>query len=201
MLSGTIMRNIVALLALSTVGAFAQTPVVTAVQDGAAYTADIPQGAVFVVKGTNLSGAGYAEATAPAYPTTLNSVQINLTAVSGGTVVPALLVYTYNQGGVNQLAAVLRSTTALGAYDLRVANGANTSAPFRMNVVARKPGIITADGSGSGEAQATLSGALILARRSNLGKIGQFDTRPGRPGERVDLWGTGVGSDILSDEG
>jgi uncharacterized protein (TIGR03437 family) len=195
------MRRILALLALSAAAVFAQTPAITAVQDGAAYTADIPQGAVFVVKGTNLSAAGYAEATAPSYPATLNSVQINLTAVSGGTVVTALMVYTYNQGGVNQLAAVLPSTTAIGAYDLRVTNGANTSAPFRMNVAARKPGIVTADGSGSGEAQATLSGGLILARRSNQGKIGQFDTRPARPGERVDLWGTGVGADVAADTG
>jgi len=195
------LKRILVLLALSAAAGFAQTPAITAVQDGGAYTADIPQGGVFVVKGTNLSAAGLVQATAPNYPTTLNSVQINLTAVSGGTVVTVLMAYTYNQSGVNQLAAVLPSTTAIGAHDLRVTNGANTSAPFRMNVVARKPGIVTADGSGSGEAQATLSGGLILARRSNLGKIGQFDTRPAAPGERVDLWGMGLGADVASDTG
>src|SRR5262249_13930493 len=145
--------------------------------------------------------SGFAQANAPTYPTTLNGVQISLAATSGGAVAMALMVYTYNESGANQLAAVLPSATVTGAYDLRVTNGSNTSAPFRITVVARKPGIITADGSGSGEAQATLSGALILARKSNQGKLGQFDTRPARPGERVDLWGTGLGADVAADTG
>ena len=97
------------------------------------------------------------------------------------------MVYTYNVGGVNQLAAVLPSDAAVGAYDLRVENGAGTSAPFRTSVVARKPGIVTAAGDGVGPAQATLDGKLILQRTSNLGKIGDFDTRSAHPGERVDL--------------
>ena len=189
------------LLVLLSAAVFAQTPAITAVQDGAAYTSDLAPGGVFVVKGTNLSAAGFEQGSAPSYPATLNNVRITLTAVSGGAVVNAMMVYTYNQGGVNQLAAVLPSSAAVGAYDVRVVNGANTSSPFRAAVVARKPGIVTADGSGSGEAQATLSGALILARKSNQGKIGQFDTRPARPGERVDLWGTGLGADIANDTG
>src|SRR5262249_20334544 len=36
---------------------------------------------------------------------------------------------------------------------------------------------------------------------SNVGKIGAFDTRPARLGERVDLWGTGLGADTASDTG
>ena len=78
------MKLILALLALSAANTLAQTPSVTAVLDGGAYTADVPQGAVFVVKGTNLSAAGFAQATAtPAYPSSLNNVQITLTAVAG----------------------------------------------------------------------------------------------------------------------
>ena len=45
-------------------------------------------------------------------------------------------------------------------------------------MVARKPGIVTADGTGAGIAQATIGadfGALI--RTSNQGKIGVFMTR------------------------
>jgi uncharacterized protein (TIGR03437 family) len=195
------MKRVLVLPALLTAVAFAQNPAITAVQDGGGYTNDIPQGAVLVVKGTNLSAAGIQQAQAPAYPATLNNVRITFTAVSGGAVVNVLMVYTYNQSGVNQLAGVLPSTAATGAYDVRVINGSATSAPFRANVVARKVGIVTADGSGSGEAQATLSGALILQRKSNQGKIGQFDTRPARPGERMDLWGTGIGADVASDTG
>ncbi len=178
----------------------AQTTI-TAVQDGAAYSSNVPQGAVFVVKGTGLSGAGYVNSAAPLYPTILNNVRITFTAVNGGAVVNALMVYTYNLDGVNQLAAVLPSTAPVGAYDVRVTNGATASAPFRSSVVARKPGVITANGGGTGPAQATLSGQLILQRNTDLGKIGIFDTRPARPGERVDLWGTGVGPDVASDTG
>ncbi len=193
------MKCPVLLVFLSCAVAMAQT--VTAVQDGGAYTNNIAQGSVFVVKGTGLSGAGFVQATAPIYPTTLNSVRITMTAVTGGAVVNPLMVYTYNLSGVNQLAAVLPSTAAVGNYDLRVINGAATSAAFRTAVQARKPGIVTAAGDGSGPAQATLNGELILQRTSNVGKIGDFDTRPARPGERVDLWGTGLGPDVASDTG
>lgn len=195
------MKSLVPCFALLAALGVAQTPTVTAVLDGGAYTAGIPQGAVLVVKGSNLSSPGFVQAAAPNYPAALNGVQIRLTAVGRPNAVTALMVYTYNQSGVNQLAGLLPSTTTIGAYDLRVSNGANTSVPFRVNVVARKPGIITADGSGSGEAQATLGGELILARRANQGMIGPFDTRPARPGERVDLWGTGLGADVASDTG
>lgn len=187
-------------LILFAAGAVAQ-PAITAVLDGAAYTEGIPQGAVFVVKGTNLSGAGIVSAPAPTYPKTLNNVSITLTPAAGGADVQAYMVYTYNSSGVNQLAGLLPSSTAAGSYNLKVTNGASTSAAFKTNVVARKPGIVTASGSGAGPAQATLAGALILQRFSAVGKIGDFDTRPARPGDRVDLWGTGLGPDTSSDTG
>ena len=194
------MKRILACFSLSTVAAMAQ-PAVTAVLDGAAYTNNIAQGSVFVVKGAGLSAPGDVRANAPSYPTVLNNVKISLTAVAGGAVVTPLMAYAYNVSGVNQLAAVLPSSAAAGAYDLRVENAGATSAPFRTNVVARKPGIVTASGDGFGPAQATLSGSLILQRTSNQGKIGDFDTRPARLGERVDLWGTGLGPDAASDSG
>ena len=176
-------------------------PVVTAVVDGAAYTNNIAQGSVFVVKGSGLSASGIVQATTVPYPATLNDVSITITPVAGATVVMPRMVYTYNSGGVNQLAALLPSNAAVGAYDLKVTNGAATSAAFRITVVARKPGIVTANGDGSGPAQATLSGGLILARNSNVGKVGVFGTRSAHPGERVDLWGTGLGPDSASDTG
>ena len=103
------MRRILGLLALSAAPVVAQTPSITAVLDGGAYTNDIPQGAVFVVKGTNLSAAGFAQAIAPTYPTTLNGVQISLTAASGGAVAMALMVYTYNESGANQFCLLYTS--------------------------------------------------------------------------------------------
>lgn len=194
------MKRILTVLALSTGAALAQ-PAITAVLDGGAYTNNIAQGSVFVVKGTGLSAAGFVQAVAPAYPTTLNNASISLTAVAGGTVVNAKMAYTFNANGVNQLAAVLPSTAAVGAYDLRVVNGTATSAPFRTSVVASKPGIVTASSDGIGPAQATLDGKFILQRTSNLGKIGDFDSRSAHLGERIDLWGTGLGPDAASDTG
>ena len=79
--------------------------------------------------------------------------------------------------------------------------GPAVSSPFRVSVVSRKPGIVTASGDGSGAAQATLDGKLILQRERNLGRLGEFETRPARPGERVDLWGTGLSADLASDGG
>jgi uncharacterized protein (TIGR03437 family) len=193
------MRLLLASIALAA-AAMAQ-PVVTAVQDAAAYTIDVAQGSIFVVKGTGLSAAGTVQATDVPFPTTLNNVSIALTAVPGGTIVTPRMVYTYNSAGVNQLAAMLPSNAAVGVYDLKVTNGTATSGAFRISVVARKPGIVTATSDGNGQAQATLSGALILARNSNLGKVGVFDTRSAHPGERVDLWGTGLGPDSGSDTG
>lgn len=193
------MKRILAFSALIT-SAIAQ-PSIREVWDGGAYTANVAQGSVFVVKGSGLSTAGLVQAPPPIYPKILNNVQITFTPAGGGAAIEMLMVYTYNLSGVNQLAGVLPSTTPVGAYDVRVINSGSTSAPVRTSVVARKPGIVTADGRGSGPAQATLSGQLILQRTSNQGKIGQFDTRPAHAGDRVDLWGTGVGADAASDTG
>lgn len=189
------------LIFLSLAMAAMAQPVVTAVQDGAAYTNGIAPGAVFVVKGTGLSAAGTATGTPPMYQATLNNVRLSMTAVTGGAAVTPLMLYTYNAGGVNQLAAMLPSNAVAGAYDLRVTNGAATSAAFRTSVVVRKPGIITVSGDGNGPAQATLDGKAILQRNSNTGRVGEYDTRPARPGERIDLWGTGLGADLASDTG
>jgi hypothetical protein len=34
-----------------------------------------------------------------------------------------------------------------------------------------------------------------------MGKIGEFDTRPAYPGDRMDLWGSGLGPDVAADTG
>jgi uncharacterized protein (TIGR03437 family) len=179
----------------------AQTPSITAVLDAAALTANLAPGSVFAVKGTGLSAAGFVQPASLPYPTILNNARITLTPAAGGAELQMLMVYTYNVGGVNQLAGVIPSTVPPGAYDVRVINGAATSAPFRTTVVARKPGIVTADASGAGIAQATLEGKLILQRNSVMGKIGDFDTRPAHAGDRMDLWGTGLGADVAADAG
>lgn len=196
-------RRLVCLIALVLAWALAlsaQTPNITAVLDGAGYIENLAQGSVFVVKGTNLCSAGLSQGTAPRYPKILNNVRITFTTI-GGVVYEMLMVYTYGEGSVNQLAGVVPSDTPLGVYDVRVVNGTAASAAFRTIIRARKPGIVSADGSGSGIAQATLEGKLILQRNSVMGKIGDFDTRPANPGDRMDLWGTGLGPDVAADTG
>jgi hypothetical protein len=75
----------------------------------------------------------------------------------------------------------------VGSYDLIVNNSGIASAPFRIGVVVRKPGIVTVTSDVKGPAQATLEGGLALQRNRDVGKIGVFDTRPARVGNRVDL--------------
>ncbi len=181
---------------------FAQ-PVVTHVQDGAAYTSDIAQGSVFVVKGSGLSDTGYVEATAPNYPTILNRVLINITQTGPPPkIIQPRLIYTYNLNGVNQLSVLLPSTVEPGNYNLVVTSTVNgstaSSAPFPIRVVARKPGIVSADGTGTGPAQATTA-SNDLIRFAGPGQLGSFQIKPTYPGDTIVLWGTGFGPDVASD--
>src|SRR5689334_929970 len=110
----------------------AQTPVVTEVLDAGEYSAGVAPGGVFVVKGTNLSSAGYVPAASLPLATTLNNVKITFIRFSGSPVpTDAYMVYTYNLSGVNQLAAILPSSVAPGDYNLTVTNSAGTSSNFR----------------------------------------------------------------------
>src|SRR3989442_11874904 len=104
------------------VAAYAQTPTVTAVLDAGEYSNNIAQGSIFVVKGTNLSASGYTPAPGLPLATTLANVKITLTPVRPGTGTDAFMVYTYNVGGVNQLAALLPSSIIGGDYNLTVTN-------------------------------------------------------------------------------
>src|ERR1700733_2159096 len=75
-----------AAMCLST-AAWAQAPNITAVLDAGSYTANLAQGSIFVVKGTNLSSAttngGFSQAGFP-LPATLAGVKITFTPVAGG---------------------------------------------------------------------------------------------------------------------
>src|SRR5271154_375800 len=84
-------------------------PTITAVQDAATYTAGVAEGSIFVVKGTNLSGSGFTETSFP-LPPAQDGVSIAFTPTAGGASTNAYIVYLYNKGGVNQLAAILPST-------------------------------------------------------------------------------------------
>jgi uncharacterized protein (TIGR03437 family) len=171
-------------------------PTISAVLDAGSYTPGIAQGSVFVVKGTNLSASGYTPFGFP-LPTSSGGVTINLTALTGGTPTPAYLIYLYNQNGVNQLAAVLPSTVAVGTYNVTVTNGTQTSAAATVQVVARKLSFITADGTGNGLAvvQNYISASQLDVNRFTTGTIGGVTVSPLHPGQVGIAYTVGMGAD------
>jgi uncharacterized protein (TIGR03437 family) len=167
---------------------------ITDILDAGGYSKAIAQGSIFVVKGSNLSGAGYTAFSLP-WQTTSGGVRVTFTPAAGGSGTDAYLVYLYNQGGVNQIAAVVPSTLATGNYNVTVANNGNTSAPFATQVVQRKFGLMTVDGSGSGLA---LVQNYISASQLDLGRMTTYSAggntfSPARPGQTLIAWGTGMG--------
>ena len=169
-------------------------PAITAVLDAGSYTANIAQGSIFVVKGTNLSAAGYTAMSFP-LPTTSGNVKITFAPAAGGASTDAYLVYLYNQGGVNQLAALLPSTVAVGNYNVTVTYNNVASAAFTVQVVQRKIGLITADGSGSGLAviQNFISQSQLDIDRLTTFSANGYTFSPSKPGQVLIAWAVGMG--------
>ncbi|MEO8594410.1 MAG: hypothetical protein ABI759_13920 [Candidatus Solibacter sp.] len=169
------------------------TPNITDVLDAGSYTKNIARGSIFVVKGSLLSAAGYTAMSFPLPPVS-SGVKITFTPAAGGSGTDAYLVYLYNLGGVNQLAAVLPSTVTTGNYNVTVTNGA-VSAPFAVQVVERKVGLITADGSGSGLAvlQNYISASQLDIDRFTTFASSPYTYSPAKPGQIVIAWVTGLG--------
>ncbi len=176
---------------------FAQAPTVTDVLDAGAYTSTLAQGTVFVVKGTNLCTTSQTT-TLPYKTSALSGVTIQLTPVAGGAPISAYMIYTYCQGGVTQLAAVLPSNAAAGDYNVTVTSAGGTSAPFKTTVVARKFGIMTQNGSGSGRAlvQNVVSQSQYDLNGFTKGAVpgAGFQRSPAYPGETLIVWGMGLGA-------
>jgi len=191
----TILCGMVAImLAAAAVWAQPNVRATNGVLNASSYTADIARGSWFVVFGTGLGPATLAvySGSLP-YPTELSGTRVSFTPAAGGPAVEARLWYTL----AGQLAGLLPSTTAVGDYDVRVTYGGATSAARRVKVVDRNFGFATQAQNGAGPAQATYGGADL--NRFTTGRLGQFTTRPAKAGDRVDLWGTGLGADASSD--
>jgi uncharacterized protein (TIGR03437 family) len=169
-------------------------PTITAVLDAGSYTSKIAQGSIFVVKGTNMSASGYTAMSFP-LPQTSGNVKITFTPAAGGTGTDAYLVYLYNQDNVNQLAAVLPSTVAPGNYNVTVTYNGTASSGFSTQVVARKVGLITADGSGSGLAviQNFISQSQLDIDRFTTFAAGGYTFSPSKPGQVLIAWAVGMG--------
>src|ERR1041385_735968 len=175
-------------------GPTGNAPIISDVLDAGSYTKNIAEGSIFVVKGSNISASGFTQTSFP-LPTTTGNVKITFTPAAGGAGTDAYIVYLYNQGGVNQLAAVLPSTVAPGNYNVTVTNG-TASAPFSVTVVARKLGLITADGSGTGLAviQNFVSQSQLDIDRFTTFASGGYTFSPSKPGQVLIAWATGMGA-------
>ncbi len=173
------------------------TPAITAVQDAASYTSSIAEGSIFVVKGSNLSPTGLGSGGLLSFgfplPASSNGVSISFTPAAGGTATNAYLIYLYNSGGTNQLAAILPSTVAPGNYNVTVTSAGATSAPFAVAVVKSKPAMFTLNQAGDGLA---IVQNYVSASESDYNlyvtESGK-SVSPAYPGQTLIAWATGLG--------
>lgn len=147
------------------------------VLNASSYTEDIARGSWFVLFGAGMGNEVYAGGLP--FPTTLADTSVTFTPADGGAEIQAMLWYTLD----TQLAGLLPSSTPAGAYDVRVTYLGQTSAPARVQVVERNFGFATQSQNGFGPAQATYGGLDL--NRFTTGMLGEWSTRPARPGDSV----------------
>jgi uncharacterized protein (TIGR03437 family) len=177
------------------------TPTITDVLDDASNTANIAQGSLFIVKGSNLSPSGYTPVSSLPLPKSIGGVKITFTPTGGGSGTDTYLFYTYNQSGVNQLGGVLPSSVQPGNYNVTVTNGTAVSPGVPATVVATKVGIFTQDTTGTGLAvvQNYVSAARVDMNRFTTGTVSGVTISPAKPGQVLIAWGTGLGKVPFAD--
>ena len=173
------------------------------VLDAAGYTPDIALGSVFVVKGTRLCPEGLVQAAGYPLTPSLGGVSIAFTPAAGGPTVTPYMIYTYGHSGASQLAAVLPSTAAPGAYLVSVAVNGSSSPAVPVTVVTRKFGLMTADSSGTGLAalQSIDASGTYHYNRFTTGQAQGTPYAPAHPGDFVVAYGTGLGPVQIPDQG
>jgi uncharacterized protein (TIGR03437 family) len=164
------------------------------VVNAASYARGIAPGSIFVVIGSELSGPNTVVADSFPLRTTMNATSIQFRSTTSGQLLDAFMIYTTR----NQIAGLLPSDAPTGDYDVSVRYSGLNSPFARVSVFPRNIGIFTANSAGFGPAQVLNKGELELNRFAQ-GQLGQYVTRPATPGMRLDLYGTGVGADPLSD--
>jgi uncharacterized protein (TIGR03437 family) len=169
-------------------------PEITAVWDSASNTSNLAQGSIFIVKGTKLCPSGINVFSVPRPTVSPDGVKITFTPVGGGSATDAFLVYTYNPSGTCQLAGILPSSVAVGNYNVVVTNG-TASAPFATKVQQRKFALFTQDSSGTGLAsvQNYISASQVDLNSFTTGTGKATTISPGKPGQYLIAWGTGMG--------
>jgi uncharacterized protein (TIGR03437 family) len=171
---------------LLAVSAWAQAPTITAIENNYSYipaglpNSAIAQGAIFIVKGTNLGPATLASNT---FPLTASFQNVSATVTVNGTSVNLPIYYAWS----DQLAFVLPSTTPVGSGTLAVnANGQMVNSA--ITVVAGQFGLLNLNAQGSGRAAAEhLDYSFVTPNNA------------ANPGETIILWGSGLGASSGSD--
>ena len=168
-------------------------PTIGLVQDAASNTANIAEGSIFSVYGTNLTPTTTGLTNFPR-PTAVGGVKVTFTPAAGGTGTDVYLVYVGKQSGYDQINAILPSTVPAGNYNVTVTNG-TVSTQFSAQVVASKVGLFTQDQSGTGLAVVQnyiLASGTYDVNRLTTGTLPggyhdfsrQAGTSPGRLGNR-----------------
>jgi uncharacterized protein (TIGR03437 family) len=166
--------------------ASAQQPTSTAIENNYSYlppglpNSAIAQGAIFIVKGTNLGPATLASNT---FPLTTSFQNVSATVTVNGTSGNLPMYYAWS----DQLAFVLPSSTPVGTGTLNInVNGQMVSSP--ITVVASQFGLLNLNGQGSGPAAAEhLDYSFVTPNKA------------ANPGEIIVLWGSGLGASTGSD--
>jgi uncharacterized protein (TIGR03437 family) len=163
-------------------GGGANAPSITDVQNAASNipsvlpNGGIAQGALFVVKGSNLGPATFIQQTSFPFTTSVGGTSITVTV--GGTTVNVVMFYSL----AAQVAGILPSKTPTGTGTLKLTyNG--QSATFPITVVQNNIGIYTVSTSGSGDAIAFVNADAKLIT----------PTHAANAGDVIVLWGTGLG--------
>jgi uncharacterized protein (TIGR03437 family) len=144
----------------------------------------LAQGVLFIVFGSGIGPAALEQASAYPLETRLAGTSIRVTV--GGTAVDCPMVYAF----ATQLAAILPSTTPVGAGTLIVTYNGQSSAPLAIEVAASAFGIYSLNQSGQGP------GIMV----EPVGNVTNTLVTPAQEGQFLDIWGTGLGAAAADDK-
>lgn len=170
--------------------AFAQAPSVKTggVVNAASYgLAGLPGGAIapgsmIVIFGSNMGPATLQQATSFPLPTSMGGTSLKVTV--GSTTVTPILIYT----SAAQIAAILPSSTPVGAATMVVTYNGNAGAGVSFQVAASNFGIFSSNSAGNGPGIIADANSKIFASLSAA-----------NVGQTVVIWGTGLGA-VAGDE-
>ncbi|MGD0437984.1 MAG: hypothetical protein ABSB86_16095, partial [Bryobacteraceae bacterium] len=138
---------------------------------------------IFTIFGTGMAAASNPQtlntSAAPGIPTTFNGTSVSVTV--GATTLPVGLYYALPV----QIAGVLPHATPTGAGTITVTYNGTASNQFAIQVIPSGVGLDTYFGSGNG---------LITMTDAHTAVLHDY-TNSAATGEKVTLWGTGLGSD------